>query len=71
MDNDEPEPWFDNQFPPLSIYYGGRDFLVLTEPLLERIKKVEKHVDLLRVERIDLAEVCICLFLRLNQGLVS
>jgi lysosomal acid lipase/cholesteryl ester hydrolase len=49
--------WFDERFPPLSIFYGGMDFLVLTEPLLARIKESEKHVQLLRAEKLDLSEV--------------
>jgi lysosomal acid lipase/cholesteryl ester hydrolase len=49
--------WFDARFPPLSIFYGGRDFLVLVDPLLERIRKQEQHVNLIRVEKIDVSEV--------------
>jgi lysosomal acid lipase/cholesteryl ester hydrolase len=57
MDVDLPR-WWDEHFPPLSIYYGGRDFLVLTEPLLERLATREKHINLIRAERIPLAEHC-------------
>lgn len=49
--------WFDKRFPPLSIFHGGRDFLVLVDPLLERIRKQEPHVKLIRVEKIDPSEV--------------
>jgi lysosomal acid lipase/cholesteryl ester hydrolase len=56
MDVSVPQ-WFDERFPPLSIFYGGRDFLVLTEPLLARIKENERHIQLLRVERFDHFEV--------------
>lgn len=52
--------WFDARFPPLSIFYGGRDFLVLVDPLLERIRKHEPYVDLIRVEKIDASEVSRC-----------
>ena len=49
--------WFDAHFPPLAIYYGGRDFLVATEPLLERIKEHEPNVKLVRVQKLDESEV--------------
>ncbi|KDQ14149.1 hypothetical protein BOTBODRAFT_32935 [Botryobasidium botryosum FD-172 SS1] len=58
MDGEDHSPWYDERFPPLSIYYGGRDYLVLTEPLLERLEKIEKDVRVTRVERIELAEHC-------------
>ena len=55
--------WFeDESFPPLAIFHGGRDFLVHTEPLLERLERVEKGVKVIRTERIELSEVC-CAFL--------
>jgi len=51
--------WFDpDRFPPLSIFYGGRDYLVLTEPLLERIREKEKGVTVIRVERLAMSEHC-------------
>lgn len=50
--------WWDEHFPPLSIYYGGRDYLVLTEPLLERIEKQEKTVKVVRVKKLEEAEHC-------------
>lgn len=56
--DDSLDRWFDADFPPLSIYYGGRDFLVLTEPLLERIQTKEKTVKLIRAEKLDLSEHC-------------
>jgi lysosomal acid lipase/cholesteryl ester hydrolase len=37
---------------------GGRDFLVLTEPLLERLEQKEKDVKVIRVKKIDLSEHC-------------
>ncbi|KAL5508596.1 hypothetical protein ACEPAH_6215 [Sanghuangporus vaninii] len=53
MDDSLPQ-WFDQQFPPLSIYHGGRDFLVATEPFLERIRRCERTVKLVRVcEMVD------------------
>ncbi|EJD00804.1 alpha/beta-hydrolase [Fomitiporia mediterranea MF3/22] len=57
MDDSLPR-WFDENFPPLAIYYGGRDFLVATEPLLERIREKERHVRLVRVERLEMSEHC-------------
>jgi lysosomal acid lipase/cholesteryl ester hydrolase len=57
MDVNVPQ-WFDpDRFPPLSIFYGGRDYLVLTEPLLERIREKEKGVKVIRVERLGMSEV--------------
>lgn len=52
------EQWWDEDFPPLSIYSGGMDFLVLTDPLIERLEQKEKHVKLLRFKRQDEAEHC-------------
>ena len=58
MDESLPR-WFDDEnFPPLAIYYGGRDYLVATEPLLERIHEREECVKLLRVEKVPTYEVC-------------
>lgn len=55
--DDSLDRWFDDRFPPLSIYYGGRDYLVLTEPLLERLEQKEKDVEVIRVEKLDVSEV--------------
>lgn len=55
--DDSLDRWFDDRFPPLSIYYGGRDYLVLTEPLLERLEQKEKDVKVIRVEKLDVSEV--------------
>lgn len=57
MDASSPQ-WFDGDFPPLAIYYGGQDFLVATEPLLERLENCEKRVQLLRTVKLDECEVC-------------
>lgn len=56
MDQSVPQ-WYDENFPPLAIYHGGRDFLVATDPLLERIKKHEPTVKLLRVQSLAESEV--------------
>ena len=52
------DQWWDDNFPPLSIFSGGMDFLVLTDPLIERLEHKEKHVKLLRFKRQDEAEHC-------------
>lgn len=52
------DQWWDENFPPLSIFSGGMDFLVLTDPLIERIEQREKNVQLLRFKRQDEAEHC-------------
>ncbi|KAG8906447.1 hypothetical protein FRB99_006863 [Tulasnella sp. 403] len=49
--------WFDDRFPPVSIYYGGCDYLVDVPALLDRLK-TERHVRVNRVTRIDEAEHC-------------
>ncbi|GAA6010034.1 hypothetical protein JCM11491_005838 [Sporobolomyces phaffii] len=52
------EKWFDSRFPPLSIHHGGKDYLVLTEPLLHRLKTKEHDVDVIRVQKMDDGEHC-------------
>lgn len=56
--DDTLERWFDDRFPPLSIYWGGRDFLVLTEPLLERLKTKEKGVNVIKATKLEQSEHC-------------
>jgi hypothetical protein len=55
--DDTLDRWFDVRFPPLSIYHGGRDYLVLAEPLLERMRVKEKDVNVIKVTKLDLSEV--------------
>ncbi|GAA98014.1 uncharacterized protein L969DRAFT_59842 [Mixia osmundae IAM 14324] len=50
--------WFDERFPPLSLYHGGHDYLVLCDPLLDRIRDHEPYVNLLRVNRLATGEHC-------------
>ncbi|KAK4057824.1 hypothetical protein OIO90_001043 [Microbotryomycetes sp. JL221] len=50
--------WFDHRFPPLAIHHGGLDYLVLTEPLLERLKTHEKDVKVIRVQKLEEGEHC-------------
>lgn len=51
------ERWWDESFPPLAIYSGGMDFLVLTDPLMERLRTREKNVKVIRAKRQEEAEV--------------
>lgn len=52
------QQWFEEHFPPLALYGGGRDRLVLTQPLVEHIRKHEPNVRLLRVKIQPEAEHC-------------
>ncbi|KAI7937917.1 hypothetical protein MJO28_014837 [Puccinia striiformis f. sp. tritici] len=54
----EVERWWDSRFPPLALYHGGKDFLVLADPLIKRIETHEKTVDLIRNFKIDDGEHC-------------
>jgi hypothetical protein len=63
--DDTLDKWFDSRFPPLSIYHGGRDYLVLAEPLIERMKMKEKDVNVIKVTKLDLSEVSLLLLLLL------
>ncbi|EIW73046.1 hypothetical protein TREMEDRAFT_42161 [Tremella mesenterica DSM 1558] len=56
--DDTLDRWFDDRFPPLALYYGGRDFLVLVEPLIERLKSKEKDVKVIKVIKLDQSEHC-------------
>jgi lysosomal acid lipase/cholesteryl ester hydrolase len=57
MDTSMPA-WFDERFPPLSIYHGGRDYLVRADPLLERLQEKEKTVKVIRTKRVEQSEHC-------------
>ncbi|GJN89599.1 hypothetical protein Rhopal_002586-T1 [Rhodotorula paludigena] len=52
------DKWWDKRFPPLAIHHGGKDYLVLTEPLLERLEQKEKDVQVIRVQKMDDGEHC-------------
>ncbi|GAA5893107.1 hypothetical protein JCM8208_004348 [Rhodotorula glutinis] len=56
--DDTADKWFDKRFPPLAIHHGGKDYLVLTEPLLERLRERETDVQLIRVQKMDDGEHC-------------
>ncbi|EPQ30144.1 uncharacterized protein PFL1_02261 [Pseudozyma flocculosa PF-1] len=43
------EPWFGRRFPPHSIFYGDIDHLVLGKPLVQRIQRYEKNLDMIHV----------------------
>lgn len=49
--------WWQDGFPPLSIFWGGKDYLVCVDSLLERIKDREPNVPIVRLERIEDSEV--------------
>jgi lysosomal acid lipase/cholesteryl ester hydrolase len=55
--DDTLDRWYDDRFPPLSIYHGGKDYLVLAEPLIERLEKKEKDVKVIKVTKLDKSEV--------------
>ncbi|GAA6022115.1 hypothetical protein JCM10207_000767 [Rhodosporidiobolus poonsookiae] len=52
------DKWFDKRFPPLAIHHGGKDYLVLTDPLLERLEVHETDVQVIRVQKMDDGEHC-------------
>lgn len=52
------DKWFDKRFPPLVLHHGGKDYLVLAEPLLERLKVHETDVQVIRVQKMDDGEHC-------------
>ncbi|KAG9017390.1 hypothetical protein FRB93_007504 [Tulasnella sp. JGI-2019a] len=49
--------WFDSRCPPLSIYWGGKDTLIDTDALVERLK-TEPAVTVLRTVKLEEAEHC-------------
>lgn len=50
--------WYDKTFPPLALFGGGRDRLVLTEPLLRHIEEHEPFVHVKRIKIQPEAEHC-------------
>ncbi|WAR62874.1 hypothetical protein PtB15_15B462 [Puccinia triticina] len=54
----EVERWWDARFPPLALYHGGKDYLVLTDPLLKRLETHEKSVNLIRNFKLEEGEHC-------------
>ncbi|KAJ1579453.1 hypothetical protein NDA11_006978 [Ustilago hordei] len=41
------DPWFPASFPPHSIFYGDIDYLVLGKPLVQRIQRIEKNIEMI------------------------
>lgn len=49
--------------PPLSLWIGGKDYLIDAKKLIERLKEQEMGVKLLRIEEIENSEVYMHSFL--------
>lgn len=47
------EPWFPASMPPLAIFYGTLDTLVLGKPLVERIRSHEPSVRLVKAVALE------------------
>ncbi|BGP26452.1 cholesterol esterase [Rhodotorula toruloides] len=47
------EPWFPTSMPPLAIFYGTLDTLVLGKPLVERIRSHEPNVRLVKAVALE------------------
>lgn len=47
------EPWFPASFPPLAIFYGTLDTLVLGKPLVERIRSHEPDVRMIKAVALE------------------
>jgi len=56
--NEQVERWYDERFPPLALYHGGKDYLVLCDRLLERLKTHEPDVQVVRVHKLEEGEHC-------------
>ncbi|MBW0463801.1 hypothetical protein O181_003516 [Austropuccinia psidii MF-1] len=54
----EVKRWWDDHFPPLALYHGGKDYLILVGPLLKRLETHEKSVKLIRNYRMEEGEHC-------------
>lgn len=53
LDTETREPWFPPSFPPLAIFYGTLDTLVLGKPLVERIRAHEPNVKLIKTVALE------------------
>lgn len=53
FDTQSAEPWFPASFPPLAIFYGTLDTLVLGKPLVTRIRERETNVRLVKVVALE------------------
>lgn len=47
------EPWFPRTFPRHSIYYGNLDFLVLGKPLVQRIERNERNIEIVHAVELE------------------
>ncbi|GAA5940671.1 uncharacterized protein JCM15063_006319 [Sporobolomyces koalae] len=47
------EPWFPASFPPLAVFYGTLDNLVLGKPLVERLRSHEPNVRLVKAVALE------------------
>lgn len=53
LEDDQNNPWYDDQTPPMALWIGEQDRLVDGAKLLERLEKCEPHVRLVHVSRIS------------------
>lgn len=53
FDTESADPWFPASFPPLAIFYGTLDTLVLGKPLVTRIRERETNVRLVKVVALE------------------
>ncbi|GAA5840703.1 hypothetical protein JCM9279_007408 [Rhodotorula babjevae] len=53
FDTTTTEPWFPPSMPPIAIFYGTLDTLVLGKPLVERIRAHEPHVRLVKAVALE------------------
>ncbi|GAA5840859.1 hypothetical protein JCM5353_001996 [Sporobolomyces roseus] len=53
FDTRSSEPWFPASFPPLAVFYGTLDTLVLGKPLVERIRSHEPNVRMIKAVALE------------------
>ncbi|GAA5851450.1 hypothetical protein JCM3766R1_000330 [Sporobolomyces carnicolor] len=53
FDTRSSEPWFPASFPPLAVFYGTLDNLVLGKPLVERIRSHEPNVRMIKAVALE------------------
>jgi lysosomal acid lipase/cholesteryl ester hydrolase len=47
------EPWFPSSFPRHSIYYGNLDYFVLGKPLVQRMERNERNVEIVHAVELE------------------
>lgn len=57
---DPNETWYDERFPPVSLYGGSEDHLVLPKPVLDHFNEHEPKTRVIREKIQAGAEVCLC-----------